>query len=150
MELILDFCCLCMLCNEVLNILKLPLISTFKPRRIMKQEFRIAFEGKRTIDVMNTTLDKVRNGQHDTLCAKKKSMPLLLAPTNCKDVRIRTEASRLTGNIPNFYFLHRRYKAPRLCCRLASRELFCQRWHGRSQECEIDGISFGFQCCRSC
>jgi len=60
MQLILNFCCLCMLCNEVLNILKLTLITAFKPRRIMKQEFRVALEGKRTIDVMNTTLDKVR------------------------------------------------------------------------------------------
>jgi len=114
----------------------------------MKQEFWVALEGERTIYVMNTTLHKV--SQHDTLCDEKKSMPLLLAPTNCKDVRIRTEASRLTGNIPSYYFLHCKYKAPRLCCRLASRELFCRRWHDRWQGCKIDGISLEFHCCRSC
>jgi len=40
-----------------------------------------------------------------TLCDEKKlSVPLLLAPTNCKDVRIRIEASRLTGTYQVFIF----------------------------------------------
>jgi len=55
-----------MLCNEVLNILKLALISTFKPGRVMKYEFRVAPKGKGTIDVMNTTLDEIRKSILDS------------------------------------------------------------------------------------
>jgi len=58
----------------------------------MKQEFRVALEGKRTIYVMNTTLHKV--SQHDTLCDKKKRVPLLLVPTNCEDVSTGLLADR--------------------------------------------------------
>jgi len=49
-----------MLSDEVLNIFKLMLISTFKPRRVMKYEFRVAPENEGTVDVMNTTLDEIR------------------------------------------------------------------------------------------
>ena len=56
MELIVYFGGPGTLRNEGLDLLELCFVSGLKPRRVMKDEFRVGGKGERTIDIVNSTL----------------------------------------------------------------------------------------------
>ena len=56
MELIVYFGGPGTLPNEGLDLLQLRFVSSFKPRRVMKDELRVVGKGERTIDIVNSAL----------------------------------------------------------------------------------------------
>ena len=60
MDLLLEKSGIGTLCDEVLHRVKLILAASFKTRRVMKHEFLVAFEHHFVIDIMDSTLKKVR------------------------------------------------------------------------------------------
>ena len=56
MKLVIYFGCSCAFSNKGLDVLQLTLVSRLKPRRIVKNELRVAGKAKRAANIMDSTL----------------------------------------------------------------------------------------------
>ena len=60
MDLLLEKGCIGTLCDEVLHLVKLILVASLETRRVMKHKLLVAFRHHFVIDIVQSTLWKVR------------------------------------------------------------------------------------------
>lgn len=60
MDPLFEESCMCTFCNEVLYLLILVLVASLETRRVMEDKFLVALKDHLIIDIMDSTLWKVR------------------------------------------------------------------------------------------